>query len=473
MHFNINNSYTAVVGKVSPEESKLINEWCTKEYTYYGLDFSQRPPRRMKKTDSIRYFNYAKFPAGWTGKFIQKLKAREVPITWTDCRVKPKSEPLPMMITQGLSIPKLRDYQEEALSKILEQGRGIIHHATGAGKTIVMAAALRDLNLNSIIIVPTLNLLHQTVEELKKMLGEHRVGQIGDSVWEPAQFTVSTIQSLWSKLKANDHQLSLIFKEGDVLIIDEAHHINIGGKGKIQNTYFKIAQQLDSYYKIGLTATPGDEGSLDRELLEAATGRVLHHVSSSLLIERGLLARPEIQMYRITPIQRYSDWQAAYKQNILRNAKRNALICRLARQYAGEGKSVLITVTRVAEHGAVLKEMMPEAVFMSGSTDSSLRIEYIKAFKEKKTPIMISTVVNEGVNIPALDVIILAGGGKSIKQTVQRIGRALRRSENKSLATIIDFFDADSGMLQRHSRARLKVYKSEPSFDLKKEIDAS
>ena len=61
MHFNINNSYTAVVGKVDPEHSKLINEWCTKEYDYYGLDFSQRPPRRTKKTDNIRYFNYGKF----------------------------------------------------------------------------------------------------------------------------------------------------------------------------------------------------------------------------------------------------------------------------------------------------------------------------------------------------------------------------------------------------------------------------
>ena len=374
MHFNINNSYTAVVGKVDPEHSKLINEWCTKEYDYYGLDFSQRPPRRTKKTDSIRYFNYGKFPAGWTGRFIKKLKKKGIPITWTDCRVKPEAEPLSPNIKQKLSIPKLRDYQEEALGGIIKQGRGIIHHATGAGKTIVMAAALRDLNLNSIIIVPTLSLLYQTVEELKKMLGEHRIGQIGDSVWEPAQFTVSTVQSLWSKLKANDHQMSLIFKECDVLIIDEAHHINIGGKGKIQNTYFRIAQQLDAYYKLGLTATPGEKGSLERELLEAATGRVLHHVSSSLLIERGLLARPEIQMYRVTPIQRYSDWQVAYKQNILRNAKRNALICRLARRYAGEGKSVLITVTRVAEHGAVLKEMMPEAVFMSGSTDSSLRI---------------------------------------------------------------------------------------------------
>ena len=57
MHFNIGNSYTHVTGERTPEADKLLHEWCTKEYDYYGLDFTQRPPRRSKKTDYIRYFN--------------------------------------------------------------------------------------------------------------------------------------------------------------------------------------------------------------------------------------------------------------------------------------------------------------------------------------------------------------------------------------------------------------------------------
>jgi superfamily II DNA or RNA helicase len=468
MHFNIGNSYTQVTGDRTPEADKLLHQWCTKEYDYYGLDFSQRPPRRTKKTDYIRYFKYDKFPTGWSGQFIERLKEKDVPVTWRDCREKPSPTPLN---GSACSVPPLRDYQQAALEKCLSVGRGVVHHATGAGKTVVMAAVLKELGLNSIIIVPTINLLNQTEQELKEMVGEENVGRIGDSSFDPALFTVSTVQSLWSRFKTNDHQLSLLFEKCDVLIMDEAHHINIAGKDKIQNTYFQIALQLNAFYKIGLTATPGKVGSLERELLEGATGRVLHHVSSSVLIERGLLARPDIQIYRITPTQRYSDWQLAYRENILRNAKRNHLICDLARKYSDEGKSVLITVTRVAEHGAVLNEMMPDAIFMSGSTKGEDRVDYLKDFASKKSPILISTVVNEGVNIPALDVIILAGGGKSIKQTVQRIGRALRTSKGKALATIIDFYDKDNGMLERHSKARMRVYKSEPSFNLKKVID--
>ena len=470
MHFEIDNSYTKAT-PANKEGLDLLADWCTKEYDFYGLDFSKRPPRRAKKTAYIRYIKSSKdkssvfFPTGWSGKFIEKLKAKEIPVTWENKRVQPIIQASDYEMN---SVPELRDYQQEALEKCLTSGRGIIHHATGAGKTVVMAALLNNLNLKALIIVPTLNLLIQTADEFKKFLGEENVGMIGEGDFDPKQFTVATVQSLWSKIKKDDNDLKKVFKEFQFLALDEAHHINIAGKDDIKNTYFKIAQLLDCYYKFGFTATPGDEGTLERELLEAATGRVLHQVSSSELIKRGLLTRPIIQMYKITPSQRFSDWQVAYKQNILRNIRRNNLICKLAEEYAAKGKSVLITVTRVEEHGGVLNDMIESAVFMSGSTPSEERKEMLEDFGSKRKKILISTVVNEGVNIPSMDVIIMAGGGKSNKQTVQRVGRALRTAQGKQVARIVDFYDADNGILQRHSRARLRTYKKEEEFEIAK-----
>ena len=85
---------------------------------------------------------------------------------------------------------------------------------------------------------------------------------------------------------------------------------------------------------------------------------------------------------------------------------------------------------------------------------------------QKDLKILISTVVNEGVNIPSMDVIIMAGGGKSNKLTVQRVGRALRKAEGKETAKIIDFYDNDNGILLRHSKARLKTYRKEEEFQI-------
>jgi len=468
MHFKIHNRYTEIVSDWD-KGIQIIRDWCTKEYSYYGQDWSQRPPRRVKKTDRISYFKNNFFPTGWAGRFIQDYQALELEggrgaykkITWEDCRKKP----LFRHSLKGEVFP-LRDYQDEALQASLAAGRGIIHHATGAGKTVVMAKLLETLALSSIVVVPTINLLLQTSEDLIGFLGEEVVGTIGEGIFNPKLITVATVQSLWSKIKGDDPELKKVFHEADVLIVDEAHHITIAGRNKIQNTYFQIAQLLDAYYKFGLTATPGEEGELERELLEAATGRVIHRVSSSALIRRGLLTRPVIQLYKVTPTMRISDWQAAYRQNILRNARRNSIITNLATKYADQGKSVLITVTRVAEHGGVLQELMPHAFFMSGDTKVEDRKMMLEDFKAKKTRILISTVINEGVNIPSMDVIIMAGGGKSNKQTIQRVGRALRKAKGKEEAKIIDFYDADKGMLERHSKARLRTYKKEAEFTI-------
>jgi superfamily II DNA or RNA helicase len=465
MQFEIHNCYTQATSN-SQEELDLLRRWCTKDYEYYGMDWSVRPPRRSKKKGNLRYYHQGRFPSGWAGIFINKFKAANIPVTWKDSRETPATTHSIIHGSKAGSVPPLRDYQQEALDICLDKGRGIIHHATGAGKTVVIAKVIEKLGLPSIVIVPTINLLLQTEAELAKFLGEDNVGGIGDNRFEPSTVTVSTIQSLWSKLKNEDPAIRQIVQDCKVLLIDEAHHINVAGKDKIQNTYFQIAQLIDAYYRFGFTATPGDEGSLDRELLMAATGRVLHHVSSSELIKRGLLTRPVIEMYKIDCPNRFSDWQLAYRENILRNAPRNSLITRLAEQYAAEGKSILIIVTRVQEHGSLLNDLIEDAVFMSGETPSEERKQILEDFSNKDLKILISTVVNEGVNIPSMDVIIMAGGGKSNKLTVQRVGRALRKAEGKETAKIIDFYDNDNGILLRHSKARLKTYRKEEEFQI-------
>jgi superfamily II DNA or RNA helicase len=462
IHLEIYNCYTQAIG--SEEDLRLVKGWCTKEYEYYGTDWSVRPPRRGKCKDRISYYHQGRFPSGWTGGFLKDLKALKHNVTFEDKRVRPAIDR--ERIKESL-VPPLRDYQDEALELCISRGRGIVHHATGAGKTIVMAKLIEQLGLlPTIVIVPTINLLLQTEEELTKFLGEQYVGIIGDKQFNPQTVTISTVQSLWSRLKSEDPAIRTVAKYCQALLIDEAHHINIAGKNKVQNTYFQIAQLIDAYFRIGFTATPGDEGSLERELLTAATGGVLHHISSSNLIKRGLLTRPVIEVYKVDCLQRYSDWPIAYKENILKNNYRNNLIIRLAQQFSRKGKSVLIVVTRVEEHGNILNDLIEEAVFMSGKTPSDERKQILEDFSNKTIKILISTVVNEGVNIPSMDVIIMAGGGKSNKQTIQRVGRALRKSENKENARIIDFYDNDGGMLLKHSKARLRTYKKEEEFQI-------
>ena len=77
-----------------------------------------------------------------------------------------------------------------------------------------------------------------------------------------------------------------------------------------------------------------------------------------------------------------------------------------------------------------------------------------------------STIADEGLDVPALDTLILAGGGRSSTRAFQRIGRVLRLYKGKTRATVFDFDDKTNRMLQNHSKARMKYYRTEPRWNV-------
>tara|TARA_R100000458_G_scaffold59951_1_gene73199 strand:- start:22209 stop:23615 length:1407 start_codon:yes stop_codon:yes gene_type:complete len=451
MHFKIRNTYTEIEG--TETEIQKAKDMFTFQYPYWQRGKGKRPELKFRM---LCYLKYNRFPTGW----IRRIMNEGFDNTFEDLR-----KPVGRKLAFPHNLPKLRpEYQTPAVQLAINSERGIIHHCTGAGKTVIMAHLIHALPHPTLILVPSLNLLNQNYKEMCKFFSKDVVGIIGEGKWEPNYITISTVQTLWSHMKKESEDLKKFFKQIDMLLIEEAHHINTGSY-TLQNSYFKICMHLNARYRFGLTATPGDEKSIERDLLEGVTGRVIHEVKSSQLIKWGYLTQPKIKMINcfMNPIH---DWKLAYDKNILENKDRNKKIVDAARVYANQGKSVLITVTRVKKHGRVLLEALPESRFMSGSTTGVEREKILDDFKNKKFNILISTVVNEGVNIPAMDVIILAGGGRSDKMTIQRVGRVLRKSEGKNEAVIIDFFDKDRSILQKHSQTRLRLYKKEEQYKI-------
>ena len=68
------------------------------------------------------------------------------------------------------------------------------------------------------------------------------------------------------------------------------------------------------------------------------------------------------------------------------------------------------------------------------------------------------TIWKEGSNIPELDVVINASGGKSEMATIQIIGRGRRKTKTKSALIVYDFFDPSSRFLIEHFGFRVSLY---------------
>lgn len=143
---------------------------------------------------------------------------------------------------------------------------------------------------------------------------------------------------------------------------------------------------------------------------------------------------------------------------MLNNNKYHEQIRDVARSLVAKGLSTLIIVDRVGKHLKVLEEMIPEAEVLYGATEKDLREDIKERFENNEIPLLISTIVKEGVNIKNIEAIIMAGGGKDSDALIQKIGRGLRWKEGKDKLILVDFM-FDDGILQKHSKERIKTYK--------------
>jgi superfamily II DNA or RNA helicase len=93
-----------------------------------------------------------------------------------------------------------------------------------------------------------------------------------------------------------------------------------------------------------------------------------------------------------------------------------------------------------------------------GEDKKKIRDTLIEDFSKGKTKILVSTLLGEGVNIPSITAIIMAGGKKSETGCIQKIGRALRTLPGKDKAIVVDFRDKGA-YLYDHWQERYSAYK--------------
>ena len=128
-------------------------------------------------------------------------------------------------------------------------------------------------------------------------------------------------------------------------------------------------------------------------------------------------------------------------------------------------KSSMVLVSKI-KHGEILQKLIPGSIFLQGKDTSDLRIKTLKDLKDKKLMCLITTLGNEGLDIPNLDAVVIAAGGKSAILIFQRL-RCLTPyktdTEEKKNAIVVDFLDANK-YLRSHSNKRKRLYKSEKLF---------
>jgi superfamily II DNA or RNA helicase len=364
----------------------------------------------------------------------------------------------PLLFPNGL---RLRDYQVDAVRSLSYRGRAALHAPTNAGKTLVMAALMRLIYGPAVVLVPKVALARQTAERLADHLGES-VGVLAGGVCDQDhRVIVGCAQSVWARRT----KLAAWLASVAALYIDECHHTSA-------ETWFKIAQQYctGAYYRYGFSGT-ASVGRADRDIrLVAATGEVIKTLTYQELRDRGISARVRVVLHTIKEPQVSGDYRRAYSAAIVTNRLRNKIIVEAATGYANKGKQVLILVAR-RSHCGLLSGMISDLWNWDGSVERLmggmpgwLQSEILRRFAVGEIKILVATsVADEGIDISAIDVLIMAGGGgtKLSVHVPQKVGRALRIEEGKTEATIIDFDDLTNRFTKAHSKYRRRYYESQ------------
>jgi len=426
-----------------------IREACS--YTVYPYDGEPYVVCLLRQARNLNWY----FPQGLLTEVVQILHDMEYEMDYKSALRRPPKE-----IDWPWKGPKeLWENQEKAVQsamKELDNGRGVILYIpTAGGKTVSALWLAKHYGTRTLVTVHTERLVEQWKKEILKNLGAE-AGIIKAKVEDLRSITVATIQTLEKKIRANPNYMT--DKNFGMLICDEVHHY----KAK---TFWRVAMNCNAYYRIGLSATPKHtEGSKDTRTDDTkkfigAIGKIIKPSSIDDLIENGHLVAPEFH-FNISPLPDRvgNTWDAQYKYGIVENEGRNRLIAINANELKDLGYQVYIHVKHVP-HGERLKRLIPEAGWIWGESSKKERDLEMHRFRVGHTHILISTLLGEGIDLPEMDALIMAGGGKSEINTIQLIGRVLRARKGKSRAIIVDYLDRGR-WLRSHSEERRMTMES-------------
>jgi len=335
------------------------------------------------------------------------------------------------------------DHQIRALKSLLKTNVGIIKAPTSAGKTEIIIALMKISKVPTLILVDSVSLANQTMERIDEAglsIGIcHGKGKI------LASNMISTIQSA-KKLSLTDFKM---------VIVDECH---IVGAKTFQDFFEKTSYPL----RFGFSATPEGNDRYRFATIRQHIGDIISEIYTEELMDNDVITTPEIHFKTVNCIPTM-DWQAAYDANIVNNVGRNSLIADIT----NETDVPTLVLYKIIEHGKKLKKLIPDSILLSGENSIEEREDAVSKFKKGEIRVLIaSNIFKQGISINNIEALVVAGGGKSKIEVLQRIGRSLRKSPGKDVALIYDFIDEGNDFTYRHSLQRMKLYRDTGFSDI-------
>jgi len=384
--------------------------------------------------------------------------------------------------------PPLWDHQEKAVKTWLEHDKkGIFCMATGSGKTLTSIWAATECETLKLLVigVPRLALVDQWEKELIKNTTCSEVLRVCESSanWHETLFSklitinqnpsplilIGTLSSLsGDKFIGVINELDL--PKESLLIIDEVH--NAGAPKNQRSLSEKFA------WRLGLSATPArhydEEGS---KFIEEYFDGIIYNYGLKQALADGHLCPYKYYPYfsEMTEDEFWEFSELTLRIIQLRGLAQNSLTYATNNKIDGDSPDViplLVKRSRILKKCSGKKEVFEKIVkehplnkglvyctdhdqlneigklmnqnnmvhlqYTSHTSPAARRKALELLRKSEISALLAIDCLDEGVDVPDVDMAIILASSSNKRQFIQRRGRILRKSQGKNMATLID-----------------------------------
>ncbi len=342
----------------------------------------------------------------------------------------------------------LRDYQDAAVSALWadlqKRQRALLILATGLGKTVVGGEAIRRFiaenpDQDVLVVAHTKDLVSQLERALWRHLPKRVKTQVltgDDKPDDLSGLTCATVDSaLTAVLKG--------WKPG-LVMVDETHHVGEDG------TFDRLLTELDAAPQFGVTATPWRGDHYD---IETRFGAASYKLGIEEGMRRGYLAAVDYRLFVDNidwdAVKDASEHQYSIKElnsRLFLTQRDEAVVEALLRAWHTVSQPRGIVFCQTIAHAERMQQLLRQvpdwrsAAALHADMPKRERQQRLLDFRAGRIPLLAAVdILNEGVDVPDVNILCFARVTHSRRIFVQQLGRGLRLRAGKDSVLALDF----------------------------------
>lgn len=341
--------------------------------------------------------------------------------------------------TNDIAPNKMQQEALKALAKLQQDNKhkALLISATGTGKTYLSAFAVKKANPKRLLFLAHREqILKQACKTFAQIIPDIQYGILSAN---HKDFHKPYLFATINMLSKEENLTQFTPTHFDYIIIDETHRAGA-------SSYLKILNYFQPQFLLGMTATPERTDGFD--IYQLFNHNIAYEIRLNQAMQENLLC--PFHYFGITDIT--VDDQEINDKSSFNDLTTDARVTHIINQsqyygFSGERLRGLIFCSQI-EEAQILSQKFNERGFntiaLSGKDSQETRTNAIHKLEQKERStgldyIFTVDIMNEGIDIPAINQIIMLRPTKSAIIFVQQLGRGLRKYPQKDYVVILDF----------------------------------